>query len=54
MPELTSALRPLDSQATSDLVIDTFDQWHNSSDGMLAASLQTFTGLVPGDVTDPA
>ncbi|HST66836.1 MAG TPA: hypothetical protein VLM05_16760 [Mycobacteriales bacterium] len=54
MPELTSALRQLDSQANSDLVIDAFDQWHNSADGMLGASLQTFTGLVPADVTDPA
>jgi hypothetical protein len=53
MPEITAALHPTTDHASTDLVIDTFDQWHNSPEALVAPSLQTFTGAFPGDVVDP-
>jgi hypothetical protein len=54
MPEITTSFQlSLDDQGACDLVIDTFDQWHNSPEALLKVCLQTFCGAFPADVVDP-
>lgn len=54
MPELAAALLPADDHSYSDLMIDTFDQMHNTTDLSLLTCHFCGCGAVPADAVDRA
>jgi hypothetical protein len=51
MPEITSSALHVDDRSVCDLVIETFDQWHGSSDLWLNTSRVSFV-ISPADQSD--
>jgi hypothetical protein len=55
MPETVTSPMFAADQSFCDLVIDTFDQWHNPTDAVLGSStLPTFCRAIPADMADAA